>query len=191
MPFANEAERQAEGLRRELDKERETLRKTEAARERLEAELRSVRGELERSRTAVNRLRPSFQVPLGWFRMPVAAALLLVVLAVALLVGAVLTTMRSEERAGRLERERDTLARAANREAAARRAAETQAGPADIGCLSACGCPDGQGCVGDVCREGVSPAHCCDRPACPRGVPCQHWDGTEGVCGEPPAAGSR
>lgn len=182
MAFASEAERAAEGLRRELEEERALRKKADEARARLEAELRSVKGELERSRAELERLRPPVRLPLGWFRMPVLAGLALTVLSVAILVGSVLSTVRSQARADALAQERDVLARAANRETAARRAAEQQAGPAVIGCLSACGCPDGQGCVGEVCREGVSPAHCCDRAECPAGAPCQHWDGSESVC---------
>jgi hypothetical protein len=182
VAFASEAERIAEGLRRELEQEREARRKAEESGGRLEAELGRVKAELEKSRTELERDRPAVRLPLGWFRMPVIAAVALLLLSVVTLVGAVVGTVRSENRAARLERERDVLAKAANRETAARRAAETRGGPAVVGCLSACGCPDGQGCVGEVCREGVSPGHCCDRPNCPSGAPCQHWDGTEAVC---------
>jgi len=182
VAFASEAERTAEALRRELEQEREARRKADEQRTRLDAELGRVKSDLERSRTELERLRPAFRLPLGSFRMPVIAAVVLTLLAIATLVGAVVRTVQSENRAALLERERDVLAKAANRETAARRAAETQAGPGVVGCLSACGCPDGQGCVGEVCREGVSPAHCCDRPDCPTGAPCQHWDGSEATC---------
>lgn len=182
MAFASEAERVAEGLRRELEQEREVRRKAEESRGRLEAELGRAKAELEKNRVELDRLRPAVRLPLGWFRMPVIAALALLLLSVVTLVGAVVSTVRADGRAERLERERDVLAKAANRETAARRAVEAQGGPAVVGCLSACGCPDGQGCVGEVCREGVSPGHCCDRPNCPAGAPCQHWDGSEAVC---------
>lgn len=184
VAFTSEAERAAEGLRRELEQEREVRRKLEEAKGRLDAELKGLRAEVERQRTELDRLRPRVRLPLGWFRMPVIAVLPLLVLALVILVGTVLSTARAERRAQQLEHERDVLAKAANRETAARRAVEREAGPAVMGCLSACGCPDGQGCVGEVCREGVSPAHCCDRTECPSGAPCQHWDGSESVCGQ-------
>ena len=183
MPFSTEAERRAEGLQRELDREREAHEKTAEARARLERELETSRRELERARKEADRLRPKWQPPMGWLRIPVLLAAALVMLAVGVGVGAVLRTIRSEARADALEEERDVLRRAVQRDATERRAAQAEAAEAtDVGCLSACGCRDGQGCVGEVCREGVSPAHCCDRPACPTGAPCQHWDGTEDVC---------
>jgi hypothetical protein len=182
VPFESEHERTAEGLRRDLERERQAHEKAQGAATRAELEVKRLNKELDRLRADLERWKPGMKLPLGWFRMPVLAALALLAVAIATLVGTVLSTIEAKDRAAQLEHERDVLAKAANRESAARQAAQTAERPATVGCLSACGCPDGQGCVGETCREGVSPAHCCDRPNCPSGAPCQHWDGSEAVC---------
>jgi hypothetical protein len=183
VPFATEAERRVEALERELEQERAGRRAAEAARDRLQTELDAVRRDFERARGEIERLQPNWNPPLGWLRMPVVVASALILLAVAIGVGAVVRTVRSEARAEVLAHERDVLRQAIRRDAVARRAERARVTQQnDVGCLSACGCPDGQGCVGEVCREGVTPAHCCDRPECPSGAACQHWDGSEAVC---------
>lgn len=184
MPFATEAERRAEGLAREIEEVRKAHADTRADRDRVARDLEATRRDLERARGEIERLQPNWNPPLGWLRMPVLLASALVLLSVGVGVGAVIRTVQSESRATALAHERDMLRQAVQKDAAARRAEQARARQQrqDIGCLSACGCPDGQGCVGEVCREGATPAHCCDRPSCPSGAACQHWDGSESVC---------
>jgi len=191
VPFESEADRIAEALRRELEKEREAHAGTEAARSELAAELEAVRKKLEHDLKVARRdverrdaelehFRPRLRLPLGWFPFPVLGAIVLAIVTLALGVGALTAATRNEGRIERLRKERDELAAISTRETKARRGA--QKATIEESCLTACGCPAGEGCIGEVCREGVSPAYCCERAPCPTGAACQRFDGSETTC---------
>jgi hypothetical protein len=50
------------------------------------------------------------------------------------------------------------------------------------GCVTACDCWGGQGCVNGECSSDASLRYCCDRALCPQDASCEYDNGSSGVC---------
>ena len=61
---------------------------------------------------------------------------------------------------------------------------------ADPACLSACDCPQGQGCAEGECVLGDQPVLCCTNDGCPEGDLCGFDNGASGLCGSTPSPAS-